>query len=63
MIGVYGTMDDTEAAMARLVVQPGFSSAPDAFHIDEYILGVDQSGSEWIIGQRDIPQSSSISPC
>ena len=41
MIGVYRNREDAEAAISRLVGRPGFSTAPDGFHIDEYEIGID----------------------
>jgi hypothetical protein len=41
LIGVYGSKEDAEAAIARLAVKPGFSSAPEGFQIDEYEIGLD----------------------
>lgn len=45
-IGVYSTREKAEAATARLCCQPGFSDAPDGFHIDEYRVDHDQ----WVEG-------------
>ncbi len=35
-IGVYSSRPAAEAAVARLMGQPGFRDRPDDFHIDEY---------------------------
>lgn len=45
-IGVYSSRENAEAAVARLRRLPGFSDAPDGFHIDEYHIDQDQ----WIEG-------------
>ena len=41
LIGIYRTEDDARAAIARLVVQPGFRDMPDGFHMDRYAVGKD----------------------
>jgi len=46
MIGVYGSRSDAEAAVDRLVRQPGFREHPSGFHIDEYEIGKDH----WVEG-------------
>jgi homoserine kinase type II len=40
-IGVYSSREKAEAAVARLSCQPGFSDAPDGFHVDEYRVDQD----------------------
>lgn len=45
-IGVYSSRDNARAAAVRVGRAPGFSIAPDGFHIDEYQLDTDQ----WIEG-------------
>ncbi len=45
-IGVYSSREKARAAIARLGLAPGFSDAPDGFHIDEYHVDQDQ----WIEG-------------
>jgi len=40
-IGVYSTMEQAEAAVARLRGQPGFWDVPDGFHVDRYELDID----------------------
>lgn len=45
-IGVYSSREKAEAAMARLCRLPGFSDAPEAFHVDEYRLDQDH----WVEG-------------
>jgi len=37
-IGVYSSAMNAEAAASRLGEQPGFSSTPDGFQIDPYVL-------------------------
>lgn len=36
MIGVYSTQHMASSAVARMSRKPGFSSAAEGFHIDEY---------------------------
>lgn len=45
-IGVYSTPECAKAAVNRLSRQPGFSSSPDGFYIDEYPVDEDQ----WVEG-------------
>jgi hypothetical protein len=45
-IGVYSSREKAQAAMERLGHAPGFSDAPDGFHIDEYDLDRDH----WVEG-------------
>jgi hypothetical protein len=45
-IGVYSTRENAQAAVTRLTQAPGFSDAPDGFHIDEYAVDKDQ----WVEG-------------
>jgi hypothetical protein len=45
-IGVYSSRARAEEAVARLRQQPGFSVAPDGFHVDEYRVDQDH----WIEG-------------
>ena len=45
-IGVYSSRDKADAAVARLSLQPGFSDAPDGFHVDEYRVDQDH----WVEG-------------
>jgi hypothetical protein len=42
LIGVYSAREKAQAAIERLSRAPGFSDAPDGFHIDEYQLDKDQ---------------------
>ena len=35
-IGVYSTREHAQAAISRLITQPGFAEHPDDFSIDEY---------------------------
>jgi hypothetical protein len=46
LIGVYSSREKAQAAVAHLVREPGFSEAPDGFHIDEYQVDRDQ----WVEG-------------
>ena len=41
LIGVYSTRSAAEAAINRLVGQPGFSAEPHGFQVDEYRLDED----------------------
>lgn len=41
IIGVYSTRENAEAAVRRLLPQPGFCDHPDDFVIDEYTLDDD----------------------
>lgn len=41
-IGVYSSRENAQAAVERLGRAPGFSSARDGFHIDEYRIDQDQ---------------------
>jgi homoserine kinase type II len=41
LIGIYSTEEDAHAAIARLVVQPGFQDVPKGFHVDRYTVGKD----------------------
>jgi hypothetical protein len=45
-IGVYSSRENAQAAVARLAHAPGFSDAPDGFHIDEYRIDQDH----WVEG-------------
>ncbi len=49
-IGVYSSREKAHAAAARLGRLPGFSEAPDGFHVDEY--RVDQH--HWIEGYVEV---------
>jgi hypothetical protein len=46
LIGVYSSREKAQGAVARLGRAPGFSDAPDGFHIDEYHVDQDQ----WVEG-------------
>lgn len=46
MIGVYRSRSDADAAVSRLVRQPGFREYPSGFSIDEYEIGKDH----WVEG-------------
>ncbi len=45
-IGVYSSREKAQAAVMRLRQNPGFSGAPEGFHIDEYSLDRDH----WVEG-------------
>ena len=45
-IGVYSSREKADAAVARLRRLPGFSDAPDGFHVDEYRVDQDH----WVEG-------------
>lgn len=45
-IGVYSSRENADAAAKRLSKLPGFSNAPDGFHVDEYRVDQDQ----WVEG-------------
>ena len=45
-IGVYSSRQKAQEAVKRLSGVPGFSEAPDGFHVDEYRLDEDQ----WVEG-------------
>ena len=45
-VGVYSSRQKAQEAVTRLSGVPGFSEAPDGFHIDEYRLDQDQ----WVEG-------------
>lgn len=51
-IGVYSCITEATAAVERLRTQPGFSSRPEAFSIDEYPLNVDH-WSEGYVTESD----------
>ncbi len=42
LVGVYSSREKASAAVARTSRLPGFSEAPDGFHVDEYPLDQDQ---------------------
>lgn len=41
IVGMYSSREKAVAATARMVVLPGFRSAPDGFTVDEYVLDAD----------------------
>ena len=41
LIGIYSTEGDAQAAIARLVVRPGFRDVPNGFRVDRYTVGED----------------------
>lgn len=45
-IGVYSSRDKADAAVMRLGRLPGFTDAPDGFHVDEYHVDQDH----WVEG-------------
>jgi hypothetical protein len=45
-IGVYSSKEKADAAVVRLSRLPGFSDAPDGFHVDEYRIDQDH----WVEG-------------
>jgi len=45
-IGVYSSREKADEAVARLVRLPGFSEAPEGFHLDEYRVDQDH----WVEG-------------
>ena len=45
-IGVYSSREKAQDAVARLRCLPGFSDAPDGFHVDEYRVDEDH----WVEG-------------
>jgi hypothetical protein len=56
MIGVYSDREKAEAAVARMVTQPGFRDWPDEFYIDEYPLDRDHWTEGFGIPWDDIPE-------
>ena len=48
-IGVYSSRENALSAIAKLSQTPGFSDAPNGFHIDEYQLDKDH----WVEGYSD----------
>jgi hypothetical protein len=46
ILGVYSSREKADAAVARLGRLPGFSEAPDGFHVDEYRVDQDY----WVEG-------------
>lgn len=53
-IGVYSSSQKASEAIARLSNVPGFSEAPNGFHIDEYQLNEDQ----WVEGYVTLADAS-----
>jgi hypothetical protein len=53
LIGVYSSRGNAQAAAERLSCKPGFSDAPDGFHIDEYPVDQDQ----WVEGYTTLAHS------
>jgi len=47
-IGVYATRAKADAAVKRLMIQPGFRDHPDEFCIDEYELNQDHWGEVFV---------------
>jgi hypothetical protein len=50
LIGVYSSRERADAAVARLSHQPGFSKAPDGFHVDGYCIDQDH----WVEGYATV---------
>ena len=48
-IGVYSSREKADAAVARLSCLPGFSDAPDGFHVDEYRVDQDQWAEGYVV--------------
>ena len=48
-IGVYSSREKADAAVVRLSRLPGFSSAPDGFHVDEYCVDQDQWAEGYVV--------------
>ena len=48
-IGVYSSRAKADAAVARLSCLPGFSDAPDGFHVDEYRVDQDQWTEGYVV--------------
>ena len=48
LIGVYSSHENADAAVARLICRPGFSEAPDGFHVDEYCVDQDHWGEGYV---------------
>jgi homoserine kinase type II len=53
LVGVYSSLKKAEEAVARISHEPGFSDAPDGFHIDEYPIDRDQ----WVAGFATVGHS------
>lgn len=57
MIGVYASRDKADAAVARLVAQPGFRDWPDGFHADAYLLNRDHWTAGFVtVRAEDVPE-------
>ena len=48
-IGVYSSRAKADAAVARLSRLPGFSDAPDGFHVDEYHVDQDHWAEGYVV--------------
>jgi hypothetical protein len=53
LIGVYSSREKAQAAVERLIRQPGFSDAPDGFSVDEYPVDQDH----WVEGYVVVAQA------
>ncbi len=53
-IGLYSSRQKAQEAVARLTMQPGFATAPDGFHIDEYQLDQDH----WTEGYISVAEAN-----
>ena len=49
-IGVYSSRENAQTAITRMRQAPGFSDAPEGFHIDEYEVDKDQ----WVEGYTTV---------
>ena len=48
IIGIYSTKEEAENAVRRLQSKPGFSSQPDNFYIDAYVVDADHGTDGFI---------------
>ena len=53
-IGVYSSREKARGAAERLARAPGFSEAPEGFHIDEYLVDQDH----WFEGYSTLKEAS-----
>ena len=51
LIGVYSSEDKANAAIARLVLQPGFRETANGFHVSKYVV----DGDHWVEGFVRVP--------
>ncbi|MGH7868549.1 MAG: DUF7336 domain-containing protein, partial [Candidatus Dormibacteraceae bacterium] len=52
-LGVYSSREKADAAVERLSRLPGFSDAPDGFHVDEYRVDRDH----WAEGYVEVARA------